>query len=125
MDTTTPPTKGVVGETARSDARLAICAVTAAVVGFVVLVLLPYAVTDFAPPAGSDILWRVGGPLAVVLSPLAAGLAGAASWWALWRHGDLDDTSRRLHLAVLVVVATFVAVLVSGPGQAALDWWQD
>jgi hypothetical protein len=99
--------------------------VTAAAVGFAVLVVLPYAVNDFAPPASLDMLWRLGGPLALVLAPVAAGLAGFASWLALWRRGDLDETTRRLHLTVLVAVATFAVFLVSHAGQSAIRWWQD
>lgn len=121
----TSPTGVAVDHALRSDARLAATTVAAAVVGFTVLVLLPYAVADFAPPAGADVLWRVGGPLAVVLAPLAAGLAAASSLLALWRGGDLDSTTRRLHLTVLVTVAVFAALLASPSGQAAFTWWQD
>jgi hypothetical protein len=70
-------------------------------------------------------LWSVGGPLALVLAPLAAGLAGAASLVALWRRDDLDPRTRRLHLVVLVAVTTFAVFLASRPGQSAIDWWQD
>jgi hypothetical protein len=125
MTRTTRPARGVVDQARRSDARLAIGTAATAGIGFAVLVLLPPAVADFAPPPGVDILWRVGGPLAVVLSPLAAGLAAAASWLALWRGGDLDDTTRRLHLTVLATVALFAAFLASPSGQAALGWWQE
>jgi hypothetical protein len=97
----------------------------AATVGFTVLVVLPYAVKDFAPPAGLDVLWSLGGPLALVLAPLAIGLAGLASWTSLWRRGDLDATTRRLHLVVLVAVAAFAAFLASHAGQSIIRWWQD
>ena len=109
----------------RSDARLALGTVVAAVAAFVLLVLLPVAVTDFAPPAGTDVVWRLGGPLALVLGPTAAGLAGLVSWVSLWARGDLDDTTRRLHLLVLVAVATFAALVASPTGRAAFAWWQD
>jgi hypothetical protein len=123
--TTTRLPNDVVNDASRSDARLAITTVVAALVGFAVLVVLPYAVRNFAPPAGFDMLWSVGGPLALVLAPLAAGLAGAASLVALWRRDDLDPRTRRLHLVVLVAVATFAVFLASRPGQSAIDWWQD
>jgi len=125
MRTTPRPPNDVVDHARRSDARLALSTVAASVVGFAVLVVLPYAVNDFAPPAGLDILWSLGGPLALVLAPIAAGLAGFASGVALWRHGDLHDTTRRLHLVVLVAVATFAVFLASHPGQSAISWWQD
>ena len=89
------------------------------------LVVLPYAVPDFAPPAGFDVLWSIGGALALVLAPLAAGLAGLASLVALWLREDLDPRTRRLHLVVLAAVATFAVFLVSRPGQSAIGWWQD
>jgi hypothetical protein len=125
MPMLTRPTRSAVDRSRRSDARLAVSTVGTAVVGFVMLVLVPYAVTDFAPPAGLDVLWGVGGPLALVLAPIAAALAGTASWVALWRRGDLDDTTRRLHLMAIVTAATFGAFLVSHRGQAVLTWWQD
>ena len=77
MTTTPGPPNGVVDHAGRSDARLALSAVAAAVVGFAVLVVLPYAVNDFAAPAGLDVLWSLGGQLALVLAPPAAGLAGS------------------------------------------------
>lgn len=119
------PAADVVHPSGRADARLALSTVAVAVVGFVVLVLLPSAIADFVPPAGMDVLWRVGGPLALVLAPTAAGLAGCASWVALWGRGDLDDRTRRLHLVVLLSVAAFIAFLASHTGQSALGWWQD
>jgi hypothetical protein len=61
----------------------------------------------------------------VVLAPTAAGIAGFASLVALWRRGDLSDTTRRLHLVVVVAVATFAVFLASGPGQSVIGWWQD
>jgi hypothetical protein len=125
MTTTPRPRNGVLDHSRRSDARLALSTVAAAVAGFAVLVVLPYAVHDFAPPAGLDVLWSLGGQLALVLAPLAAGLAGFASWVALWRRGDLDEVTRRVHLVVLVAVATFAVFLASDPGQAAIGWWQD
>jgi len=125
MTTTPGPPNGVVDRAGRSDARLALSTVAAAVLGFSVLVVLPYAVNDFAPPAGLDVLWSLGGQLALVLAPPAAGLAGFASCVALWRRGDLDDTTRRLHLVVLVAVATFAVFLASHPGQSAIGWWRD
>ena len=70
-------------------------------------------------------VWRVGGPLALVLAPTAAGLAGFVSLVALWLRRDRDDTTRRMHLVVLVTVAAFVAFLASHAGQSALGWWQD
>jgi hypothetical protein len=123
--TTTPRPSGVGDHEGRSDARLALSVVAVAVVGFAVLVVLPYTVNDFTPPGGLDWLWRLGGPLASVLAPFAAGLAGFASWVALWRRGDLDETTRRLHLVVLVAVATFAVFLASDAGQSAISWWQD
>ncbi len=109
----------------KSDARVALGTVAAAVVGFAVLVLLPYAVPGFAPPPGTDVLWRAGGPLAVVLCPAAVGLAGAASTLSLLRGQRMDDTTRRLHLAAVVGALAFVAFLLSPPGQSVLDWWRD
>lgn len=125
MGSTSLPTRVAVDRAERSDARLAVTTVATAVVGFAVLVLLPYAVAGFTPPAGTDVLWRVGGPLAVVLAPLTGGLAAASSLVTLWRGSRLDDTTRRLHLTVLVTVALFAALLASPFGQAALSWWQD
>ena len=125
MTTTSRTPSGVVDRARRSDARLALGVVTTAVVGFAVLVVVPSAVDDFAPPAGLDTLWSLGGSLALVLAPFAAGLAGCASSVALWRRGDSDDTTRRLHLVVLVVVAAFAVFLASRPGQSAIAWWQD
>jgi hypothetical protein len=125
MPTTSRPQTGVVDHAGRSDARLALGVVAAAVVGFAVLVVVPSAVSDFEPPAGMDILWSLGGPLVLVLAPLAAGLAGFASAVALWRRGDLSDTTRRLHLVVLAAVAAFAVFLASHPGQSAIGWWQD
>jgi hypothetical protein len=61
----------------------------------------------------------------LVLAPFATGLAGFASWLALWRRGDLDEATRRLHLLVLVAVAAFAVLLVSPAGQSAIRWWQD
>lgn len=89
------------------------------------LVVLPSVVDDFAPPAGLDVLWSLGGALALVLAPTAAGLAGFASCVALWRRGDLDDTTRRLHLIVLVAVAAFATFLASPAGRSTIGWWQD
>lgn len=125
MRTTHRPPNRVWDHAGRSDARLAFGTVTAAVVAFAVLVVLPYAVNDFAPPAGLDILWSLGGPLVLVLAPWVAGVAGVASWLALWRRGDLDQATRRLHLVVLVAVAAFALFLVSHSGQSAIRWWQD
>ncbi|KQV73413.1 hypothetical protein ASC64_18395 [Nocardioides sp. Root122] len=125
MERRFPPTRAAVDRAATSDARLAVTIVVAAVIGFVALVVLPYAVTGFAPPAGTDVLWRVGGPLAVVLAPLGAGLAAAASLLALLRDGGPGGTTRHLHVAVLVTAATFAAFLVSPAGQSVLGWWQD
>ncbi|CUR60201.1 membrane hypothetical protein [metagenome] len=125
MGSTSLPRGVAVDHALRSDALLAVATVATAVVGFAALVLLPYAVAGFIPPAGADVLWRVGGPLAVVLAPLTAGLAAASSLLALWRGDDLDSTTRRLHLTVLVTVAVFAALLASSFGQAAFGWWQD
>lgn len=125
MRTTPSPPNRVGNHAGRSDARLALVTVTAAVVGFAGLVVLPYAVNDFTAPAGLDILWRLGGPLVLVLAPFAAGRAGSASWLALWRRGELDQATRRLHLGVLVAVAAFAGFLVSHAGQSAIRWWQD
>jgi hypothetical protein len=122
---TPQPPNHVVDHARRSDARLTLSTVATAVVAFAVLVVLPYVSNDFAPPAGLDILWRLGGPLALVLAPIAAGLAGIASWVALWHRGDLDVTTRRLHLGVLVAVAMFAVLLASDVGQSAIHWWQD
>lgn len=116
---------GVVDGARRSEARRALVAVATAVVAFAVLVVLPYAVDDFSPPAGIEVLWSLGGPLTLVLAPLAAGFAGFASWVALWRRGDLGDAARRLHLVVLVTVASFAVFLTSQPGQSVIGWWQD
>jgi hypothetical protein len=99
--------------------------VVVAVLGFAALVVLPWAVDDFAPPAGLDLLWGLGGSLALVLAPTAAGLAGFASCVALWRDRDLDETTRRLHLVVLVAVVMFGMFLTSHAGQSAIGWWQD
>lgn len=104
---------------------MALGVVTTAVAGFAVLVVVPYAVDDFAPPAGLDMLWSLGGSLALVLAPFAAGLAGFASWVSLWRRGGPGDATRRLHLVVLFVVAAFAVFLASRPGQSAIGWWQD
>ena len=123
--TTTRLTRGDVNDAIRSDARLALSTVVAALVGFAVLVVLTYAVQSFAPPAGFDMLWSIGGPLALVLAPLVAGLAGLASLVALWLREDLDPRTRRLHLVVLAAVATFAVFLASRPGQSAIGWWQD
>ncbi len=124
--TTTPRPPNESGvDAGRSDARLALSAVAAAVVGFAVLVVLPYTVHDFAPPVGLDMLWSLGGQLALVLAPSAAGLAGFASGVALWRRGDLEETTRRLHLVVMVAVATFAVFLASHTGQSAIGWWQE
>jgi hypothetical protein len=116
---------GGVDRDARSDARLGLGAVVAAAAGFVLFVLLPYGTGTFDPPAGLDILWRVGGPLNLVLAPVAAGCAGVRSSWVLWAHRDLDDATRRTHLIVLVLVVAFIALLASPPGRAAAAWWQD
>lgn len=124
MATTTRAPKGVVDLPARSDARLAPGTVVAVVLAFAVLVVLP-TVVDAAPPPGLDLLWAVGGPLTFVLAPLGAGLAGAASLVTLWRRGDLDGTTRRMHLVALLGAAASAAFLGSSPGQAAITWWQD
>lgn len=115
----------VIDRAARSDARLALGVVATAVAGFAVLVVLPSAVDDFRPPAGTDALWSLVGFLTLVLAPVAAGLAGFTSCVALWRRGDAGDATRRLHLMVLVAVAAFAVFLASPPGRSALDWWQD
>ena len=109
MESSSPPTRAAVDRAATSDARLAVITVATAVVGLSALVVLPDAVAGVAPPAGTDVLWRVGGPLTVVLAPLAAGLAAASILMALWRGDDPDRSTRRLHVAVLVMVATFLA----------------
>jgi hypothetical protein len=103
---------------------LIIGAVTAAVVAFCVLVVLPYTLAGSVPPPGLDVLWRIGGPMSVVLCPVAVGLGAAASSWALWRRPS-DAVTRRLHLAVLVVATVFVAFLALGTGQSVLTWWRD
>ncbi len=125
MTVTTRPPNGAGDHARRSDARLALSTVAVAVVGFGMLVVLPYAVDDFVPPAGLDLLWSLGGSLALVLAPTAAGLAALTSSVALWRRGDLDETSRRLHQVVLVAVATFAVFLASRTGQSVIGWWQD
>ena len=125
MTTTTRTREGGVDHLERSDARLALGAAVGALVAFVVLVMLPATVADFAPPAGADLLWRVGAPFGLVLAPLVAGLAGVRSWWVLWVRRDLDDTTRRLHLVVLVLAAAFAVLLASPTGQLAAAWWQD
>jgi hypothetical protein len=110
---------------ARSDVRLATGTAVGAVAAFLLLVVLPSAVTTFTPPPGLEVVWALGGPLTLVLAPVAAGVAGLTSLLALWRSGPLDITTRRLHVVVVVTVAGFAAFLVSGPGQAAIGWWQD
>jgi len=125
MTMTTQPLRGGVDRFERSDARLALGATVAAVVGFVVLVVLPATVADFVPPAGTDLLWRVGAPFGLVLAPLTAGLAGVRSGWVLWDRRDLDDTTRRLHLVVLVLLGAFAVLLASPIGQTTLAWWRD
>ena len=125
MTPTHRPPDGVGDHLGKSDARLALSTVAAAVVGFAGLVVLPYALDDFAAPTGLDMLWSLGGPLALVLAPFAAGLAGFASCVALWRRSDLGETTRRLHLVVLVAVAVFAVFLASHTGQSAIGWWQD
>ena len=52
MTTTPGSPNGVVDRAGRSDARLALSTVAAAVLGFAVLVVLPYAVDDFARARG-------------------------------------------------------------------------
>ena len=125
MTITTRAPNGADDHAGRSDARLALSTVTVAILGFAVLVVLPYAVDDFAPPAGLDSLWSLGGPLALVLGPTAAGLAGFASCVALLRRGDLNERTRRLHLVVVVAVAAFAVFLASHAGQSVIGWWQD
>jgi len=125
MTMTTQPLRRGVDRFERSDARLALVVTVASVVAFVVLVVLPAAVPDFVPPAGTDLLWRLGAPLGLVLAPVAAGLAGVRSACVLWARRDLDDTTRRLHLAVLVLLAAFAVLLASPIGQATLAWWRD
>ncbi len=124
MRSTTPLAHRGVARDTRADARLAVGAVAAAVVGFAVLVVLPYALAGSTPPPGVDVLWRVGGPLAVVLGPVTVGLAAVASSWALLR-GGLDVPARRLHLAALVAALAFVAFLASDAGRSVLTWWRD
>ncbi|NYE38341.1 hypothetical protein F4692_003489 [Nocardioides cavernae] len=109
---------------ARADALLLSGTVVAAVLAFAVLAA-PYLVEGFVPPVGLDALWGLGGSLSLVLAPVAAALAGAASGWTLWRRDDLAGTARGLHLLGVAVSLAFVAVLVSEPGRALVAWWQD
>lgn len=122
--TTVRPQHDDVDHAARSDVRLAVGVVAVALMGFAVLVVLPSAVTDFTAPAGTDALWSLGGSLTLVLAPVAAGLAGLASVVALWRRDDLGDTTRRLHLVVLLAVAAFAVFLASPAGRSAIAWWR-
>ena len=62
---------------------------------------------------------------AMLLAPLAVGLAGAASLVTLWRRGDLDATTRRMHLVAMLGAAALAAFLSSQQGRAAIAWWRD
>ena len=119
-------TSRAVRDRAGGDARLTVGVAAGCVVAFVVFVVLPYRFAGFAPPAGVDAVWAVGGLLTIVLGPVVAGLAGYVSLAALWVDGDvLSTTARRLHLVTLLLVAAVWVGLVSNGGSAMMAWWLD
>jgi hypothetical protein len=111
---------------ARADARLGLVVAAACAVAHGALVVLPYYVTDQWLPSGIDAVWALGAMLTVVLGPVAAGLAGYASFMALWLHGDaLTPASRRLHLITLLLVAVLFVAIGSAWGTHVASWWLD
>jgi hypothetical protein len=96
------------------------------VAAFAVFVVVPPSVDDFAPPAGLDGVWALGGLLTIVLGPVAAGLCAFFSLSALWTHRDaMPASSRRLHLVTLVLVAAVWVGFLSGWGSSVVAWWLD
>ena len=118
---------GIVRDTrATSDARLGLGVAAACVIWFGVFAVLPVLAPDLPLPTGLDAVWALGGMLALVLAPVAAGLAAYASVRALWLGGDaLTPGPRRLHLLTLALVAALFLVLVSAWGSGIVSWWQD
>ena len=111
---------------ATADARLGLGVAAACVLAFGAFVVLPVYVADLRLPAGLDSVWALCGMLAMVLAPVAAGLAAYASLRALWVGGDaLTAAARRLHLVTLLLVAALFLVLVSAWGSGVVSWWQD
>jgi len=90
---------------------------------FGVFVMLPYYFGDSWVPAGIGALWMLGMVFSIVLAPVAAGLAGYASFIALWLHGGaLPTSSRRAYLIALLVAVTFLAIFTTWGSETLSDW---
>jgi len=106
------------------DARLTLVVSAACVAAFGIFVVLPASVAGFAPPAGLDAVWVIGGLLTIVLGPVVAGLCGYVSLAALWTHGDVvSAATRRVHLVTLLLVAAVWLGFVSAWGSGIVSWW--
>ena len=116
----------VAQDTRALDARLTVQVAAACVAAFAVFVVVPASVAGFAPPAGLDGVWMVGGLLTIVLGPVVAGLCAFASLGTLWLHGQvLSADARRLHLVTLLLVAAVWLGFVSTWGSGVMSWWLD
>ena len=87
--------------------------------------VLPAYASEVTVPSSLGALWMLGTIMSVVLGPLAAGLAGYASFVALWLHGGaLPTSARRLHLVTIVVAVVFLALFMT-VGADILAGWSD
>ena len=97
----------------------------ACVAAFGTFVMLPYYASESWVPEGIGPFWMLGMIFSIVLGPVAAGMAGYASFIALWMHGDtLPTGARRLHLVTLLVALAFLAFFATW-GTSALSGWAD
>lgn len=113
----------VSGTRSLAEARIVLGIVVACTVGFGVFVMLPYYAGDSWVPVGIGPLWMLGMIFSIVLAPVAAGLAGYASFVALWLRGDtLATSSRRMYLISLLVALSFLALFATWGGQALQGW---
>ena len=110
---------------AMTDARLLLGSAVALPVAFAVLVLLPFHRGEIPQALGLEALWAVAGLLFLVLGPVAWGLIGYVSGITLVFGQGVSAADRLLHVATLVVLAAFVALLASETGTAAMEWWFD
>jgi hypothetical protein len=107
------------------DASLTLGVAVASAVALGLFVLLPGS-SGFDPPVGLDVLWALGAVAAVLLAPVAAGLAAYVSLTALVPYGGrLPASVRRLHLLSLAVAVTFFVGLVLAWWSGSLAWLDD
>lgn len=98
------------------DARLALVVAAGCVVALAAFVVAP----------AFGVLGALGAVATVFLAPVAAGLAGYASFVALWRHAErMTSGSRHLHLLTLLVVAAFFVALTVAWQSGTLAWLGD